>query len=632
MGPDGAYRLQGWGAGYFRVDAEGRLCVVRHPGQDSETVALDAIAAAAEQQGLDLPLLVRFNGILRDRVRRLQAAFDAARAELDFAPPYLPVFPIKVNQQRRVVEQVLAAGPVGLEAGSKPELLAVLALAPPGGVVICNGYKDREYIRLALIGRKLGREVYIVVEKPSELDLIEEEAARLEVTPQLGLRVRLASIGAGKWQNTGGEKSKFGLSATQALAAVQRLAAAGRADWFRLLHFHMGSQIANIRDIQRGLKEVGQYYASLRRLGAALEVIDVGGGLAVDYEGAGSRGEFSMNYSLEEYARTIVRTLGEVIKAAGAPLPRLMSESGRGLAAHHAVLIAEVTDAELTESPRVQAGEAEDGQHLAPAPGAPAPLTELWRLHQAPPLSGPERYFEAAAWLAEMQEMFSFGTASLEQRAQAEQLYLAIALEVRAGLKQDGSRAAMELLEELNDKLADKFFCNFSLFQSLPDVWGLDQVFPIMPLTRLHEPTDRAARLHDLTCDSDGAIDRYTTALGLSPTLPLHTPRPGVPYRLGFFLVGAYQEILGDLHNLFGDANAVNVELHDDGFELQHAEHGDTVAELLSYVHYEPAELRASFRRMVADAAPRAGLGAEQRDWLLTTLEAGLSGYSYLEE
>ncbi len=615
-----AYGIRGWSEGYFDLNDRGEL--VARPRRDAggPGIALVDVANAARAQGLSLPVLVRFADILRDRVDTLVNAFTDAMAVDGYQGRYTAVYPIKVNQQRSVVEQILAHGDdrVGLEAGSKPELMAVLALSRPGGVVVCNGYKDREYIRLALIGRRLGHRVYIVVEKMSELDLVMEEAARLNVAPLLGVRVRLASIGAGKWQNTGGEKSKFGLSATQVLEVVERLRSAGRIDALQLLHFHLGSQIANIRDIQAGIREAARFYSEMHAMGVAIQVVDVGGGLGVDYEGSRSRSECSMNYSVSEYAHNVVHILSEVCADHGLPCPDVISESGRALTAHHAVLVANVTDVEY----------APDGAAVAvPGEDEPAVLHDLWgALQSLPARSAIEAYHDAVHAVGEAQSMYTLGLLSLEQRARAERLYSAVCRRVR-DLLDPKVRAHREVLDELNDKLADKYFLNFSVFQSVPDVWGIDQVFPIVPLHRLAEPPDRRGVIQDLTCDSDGRIDHYVGRDGVESTLPLHAWQSGDDYLLGFFMVGAYQEILGDMHNLFGDTDSVNVVLDGDGYRLESTHRGDTVDGLLRYVSFTPEVLLDAYRSKVAQA----DLSEPERTLFMDTLADGLTGYTYLE-
>jgi len=620
-----AYNIGHWSGGYFDIGADGHL-EARPQRNAAHGINLCRLTEEVQAEGLSLPVLVRFNGILHDRVAGLTAAFEGAMAEHDYRGGFTPVYPIKVNQQRSVVEEILVggAGRVGLEAGSKPELMAVLALVPPGGVVVCNGYKDREYIRLALVGRALGHRVYIVVEKRSELELILDEAEALGIEPLLGIRLRLASIGAGKWQNSGGEKSKFGLSAADLLQVVERLRERGRSHCLELLHFHLGSQIANIRDIQRGIREAARFYAELRRMGLAVQVVDVGGGLGVDYEGTRSRSFCSMNYSVREYAHNVVHALWEVCTEQALPHPDIITESGRAMTAHHAVLITNVIDVERApEAPPAE----------PPPADAPLLLHDLW--HALTELDGGksqrallEIYHDAVYWLAEAQSMYTHGVLTLPQRAFAEQIYFAICHRVRGRL-QPAVRAHREVLDELNEKLADKYFCNFSLFQSLPDVWGIDQIFPVVPLGRLDEPPTRRAVIEDITCDSDGRIDNYVDRDGVERTLPLHAPRPGAPYLLGFFMVGAYQEILGDMHNLFGDTDAVNVVMTGDGaYCLKNADRGDTVDDLLRYVHFAPENLIASYRRKVVAAGLPEGSAARY----LEILQVGLQGYTYLEE
>ncbi|HDP89741.1 MAG TPA: biosynthetic arginine decarboxylase [Thioalkalivibrio sp.] len=614
------YGIDNWSGGYFTVNDRGHVAM-RARRDAAPAVDLYRLAGELREQGLRLPALVRFEDVLHDRVDTLCSAFGQAMDEVDYRGGYTAIYPIKVNQQRSVVEQILAHGGsrVGLEAGSKPELLAVLALSRPGGVIVCNGYKDREYLRLALLGRLLGQRIYIVVEKPSELELVIEEARDLGVRPLLGMRVRLASIGAGKWQNTGGEKAKFGLSAAQALRLLNRLRDEDMLDCMSLLHFHMGSQIANIRDIQRGMREAARFYQELRRLGADIRVVDAGGGLGIDYEGTRSRHYCSMNYSVQEYARNIVRTLHETCEEHGLPHPEVFTESGRAMTAHHAVLVTNVTDIERLGM----------DEPAPPAePDEPAILQDLWALFEnRDGVSPTEVYHDAAHWLTEAQSMYAHGVFTLEQRARAEELYFAICRRLLEGMEGQ-SRVQRETRDELNEKLADKYFCNFSVFQSIPDVWAIGQIFPIMPLNRLNEAPTRRAVLQDLTCDSDGRIDRYVEDDGIEPTLPLHAVAPGDDYLIGIFLVGAYQEILGDLHNLFGDTDSINVALADDGYRLVEPEYGDTVDELLRYVHFDTDALLGALEAKV-DALQ---IDPDKRQRLVEELKAGLEGYTYLED
>ncbi len=618
------YNIPQWSEDYVSVSDDGHL-QVRPRRADGPAIDLHALVRQLQHEGLALPVLIRFTDILRDRVDALTGAFADVIKELGYAGQYTAVYPIKVNQQAAVVEtiadhSVAADGThrVGLEAGSKPELAAVLGLAPAGSVIICNGYKDRAYIRRALIGNALGHRVYIVVEKLSELPLILEAAQALQIEPLLGLRVRLSARAASTQQNTGGEKSKFGLTPPQVLQALELLRQAGRLDVVKMIHFHLGSQVANIGDIQRGLREAARYYVELRRLGAPVQIVDVGGGLGVDYEGTRSRSFCSMNYSLREYARNILHTLQDVCTAAQQPVPDVISESGRALTAHHAVLVTSVIDQEtLPDTPLA-----------ALQQDAPMVLRGLHALLDQVAAEPLECLHDAAHLLAESQTQYIHGLLPLEARAEAEAVYYAIA---RAVLPQlDPSiRAQRDAIDELREKLSAKYFCNFSVFQSVPDAWAIDQVFPIVPIHRLDERPEIRARLCDLTCDSDGKLERYVDHEGLMPTLALHALKPGEPYWLGLFMVGAYQEILGDMHNLFGDTNAVNVVLDPSaaaGWKLQGAEAGDRTDELLRYVHLAPEALAASYRRKL-DAAQ---LPPATRDALLAELEAGLTDYTYL--
>ena len=613
------YNIPQWSEGYVDVNAAGHLEV--RPFKQGVAVDLHDLAMRLPKEGLDWPVLVRFTDILRDRVDALTGAFAAVIAEYGYTAPYTAVFPIKVNQQKAVVEAIIGHGGerVGVEAGSKPELAAVLGLARPGSVIVCNGYKDRAYIRRALIGQKLGHRVYIVVEKLSELPLVIAESKALQVAPLIGLRVRLANMSESTQQNTGGEKSKFGLTTPQVLAALEMMKGAGLADAVRMIHFHLGSQVANVQDVARGMREAARFYVELRRLGAPIDGVDVGGGRGVDYEGTRSRSHCSMNYSLREYARSIVRTLQEICAESGEPEPQLISESGRALTAHHAVLIANVVDSEVIGTPVL----------VKPAADAPAVVLELFDALNEIAERGPlESLHEADTLLAEAHAHYAEGKLTLTERAWCEQCCHAIARAVMPLL--DGSiRAHRDALEMLRERLSSKYFCNFSVFQSVPDAWAIDQVFPILPIHRLDEAPTERARLCDLTCDSDGRLDSYVDREGITPTLALHALREDEPYLLGFFMVGAYQEILGDMHNLFGDTNAVNVVLDPaapGGWRLDDPEYGDRTDELLRYVHLAPEDLTEAYRRKFAASQ----LPADTRKALLAELEAGLSGYTYL--
>ncbi|MGH8215834.1 MAG: biosynthetic arginine decarboxylase [Rhodanobacteraceae bacterium] len=619
------YSVAHWSDGYMDVDGDGRA-LMRPRGAGAPAIALEDAVARARELGLRLPLLLRFPDILLDRREKLRAAFAAAMRARDYAGGYTALYPVKVNQQRAVAE-TLAHAPssvradgtgFGLEAGSKPELLAVLGLATPGSLVVCNGYKDADYIRLALIGRKLGIDVVIVIEKPSEFEHVVHQSRELGIEPKLGVRVRLASIGAGKWQNTGGDKSKFGLTPAQLLALVTRLRDSGLTHTMRLLHFHMGSQISNLRDIGAGMREAVRHFAELRAAGLPLDHVDVGGGLGVDYEGTRSRGECSTNYDLDQYANAIVAPLAAACAELQLDQPHVLTESGRARTAHHAVLVVNVSEVERAPDgvvPPVADNESPVLRALRDTLAAldKRPVREVWQ--------------DAQQYLNEGHLLYAQGQLDLAQRAKLDGLYHAVALGVRKRLKPD-ERSHREIADVLDMKLVDKYFCNFSVFESVPDVWAIDQVFPIMPLARLDERPTRRGTLADLTCDSDGRVDVYVESGGLDVSLPLHELREGEPYRLGIFLVGAYQETLGDIHNLFGDTDAVNVRVDGEGFTLDGARRGDSADMLLDYVGYKVDDLRAAYRQKLAAA----GLSGDAAKPIEAALEAGLTGYTYLQE
>ena len=614
------YSIPYWSEGYFDVDSAGRMLVLPR-GAGGPTLALPEVVNQATAAGLKLPLLLRFSDVLGDRLGKLQAAFGRAIAELDYKGGYTAVYPIKVNQHRGVAGELAAAGGdgFGLEAGSKPELMAVLGLAKPGSLVICNGYKDREFIRLALIGRKLGLKTFIVIEKPSELAMVIEESRALGVKPGLGVRLRLASLGAGKWQNSGGDKAKFGLSPRQVLDLVERLKAADMLDCLELLHFHMGSQISNVRDIANGMREAVRFFVELTKMGLNIRYMDSGGGLGVDYEGTRSRGFCSMNYGLDQYAHTLLQPLAEACAEHGLTPPMMVTEAGRAMTAHHAVMVVNVSEVERAPEgnvPAEQAGEPAAVRHLRETHAA---------LDQRPAL---ELYHEAQHHLAEGQALYALGQLTLEQRALLDDLFYAIAQAVRTRLTGE-ERSHRDALDELNERLVDKYFVNFSVFESIPDVWAIDQVFPIVPIARLDEAPERRGVIADLTCDSDGRIDTYVESEALDSSMPLHSPREGESYRLGIFMVGAYQETLGDIHNLFGDTDTANVQLDAaGGYSVTRQRKGDTTDVMLDYVGYDLAELRSIYRAKV-DAA---GLVPADAATMIDALEAGLTGYTYLHE
>lgn len=596
------YAVEHWGKQYFSINRAGHVCVKPRANCDTE-VDLFELAQSLKEKKLSFPVLLRFPDILRDRIGKLQKAFDTGCHQHDYRGGYTPVYPIKVNQQGTVVENIAAAKNIGLEAGSKPELLAILGMSPRGGVIVCNGYKDRAYIRLALIGRQMGQTVYIVIEKPSELDLVFEEAAKLGVRPQLGIRVRLSTISAGKWQNSGGEKSKFGLHANELLQLIDRLQHADMLDCLQLMHFHMGSQIANIHDIKLALKEAGQFFLQLSQLGANITTVDAGGGLGVDYDGSASRRECSINYSLNEYAENIVRAFADVCNANELSHPHIITESGRAMTAHHAVLITNVTEVEALLADE-QSGHAF---------GMGGNIVEIYHNTQ----------FD----IAEAREQFVQGDLSLQQLAEAERGYINACHHIRTHLHPDNHNQRQILLE-LDEKLADKVFCNFSLFQSMPDIWGIEQIFPIMPIHRLDEKPWRRGVIQDLTCDSDGRIDHYVDHQNIENTLPIHEIDSGQAYLIGFFMLGAYQEILGDMHNLFGDTHSLNIELDENGYHISDILEGEHVSDLFDYVHIDIDALKSTYQ----DKLAQSDLNVEQREYYLQELNVGLKAYTYLEK
>ncbi|WCE05331.1 arginine decarboxylase [Pseudoxanthomonas sp. JBR18] len=613
------YSIPHWADGYFDVDASGRV-MVSPQGPGGPAVALPEVVDAARANGAKLPLLVRFPDILGQRLGKLQAAFAQAQSDWNYPGGYTAVYPIKVNQHRGVAGTLAShhGEGFGLEAGSKPELMAVLALSRPGGLIVCNGYKDREYIRLALIGRKLGLETFIVIEKPSELKLVLEESRALDVKPGLGVRMRLTSLGAGKWQNSGGDKAKFGLSPRQVLDLWKSLRDTEYAECLSLLHFHMGSQISNVRDIANGMREAVRYFVELSRLGAKISHVDVGGGLGIDYEGTRSRSYYSINYGLNSYAGNIVQPLAEACEEHGLPAPRIVTECGRAMTAHHAVLIANVSEVE--EAPEGRVPDAHDDE--------PAAVRHLREIHaELDERPAVELFQEAQHFHAEGLSAYALGQIDLTARARIDDLFYAIAHAVRARLSHE-EKSHRPILDELNDRLVDKYFVNFSVFESIPDVWAIDQVFPILPIERLDEAPTRRGIICDMTCDSDGMVKTYVENESLDTSLPLHPLKHGESYRIGFFLVGAYQEILGDIHNLFGDTDAVEVTCADGATRITQQRRGDTTDVMLDYVGYSLADLRSAYAQRVAAA----GLSAERANELSQALEAGLTGYTYLSD
>jgi arginine decarboxylase len=614
------YNIEGWGVGYFDVNAKGHVTV--HPTRDPDLgLDLYEMAMDLEAQGVGLPLLLRFSDILRTRIETLTDRFEGAIREFGYQGGYTTVYPIKVNQQRHVIEEIVAFGEdhgVGLEVGSKPELQAVLALSEKTDhLIVCNGYKDEEYMRLALMGQKLGHTVLIVLEKLGEVDTLLRVADDMGVDPTAGVRIKLSTQGAGRWSETAGEKSKFGLNSSQLLHVLERLDRDGRRGILKMIHFHLGSQIPDIRNIKMAMAEVARFYVEMRKLGVSVDYVDVGGGLGVDYDGSRSTASASVNYSMQEYANDIIYTLAEACREEEVPMPHVISESGRALTAHHALLLINVIDIE-TQSEEAADDADEDAHPIVHELAA--------TLKEVGQRSLREVYHDTTFAKDQIASHFNSGVLTLRDRAIAERLYLAIMNRVSALAARDPEEYD-DILPEMEATLTDRYFCNFSLFQSLPDSWAIDQLFPILPVHRLDEQPTRRGTLQDVTCDSDGKIDRFVGWRTPKPSLELHAFRRGEPYILGIFLTGAYQEILGDLHNLFGDTNAVHVRLAGDGYEIGDLVHGDTITEVLNYVQFDAQSLVATFRRKVQNAALTRG----EANAFIADYIAGLAGYTYLE-
>ena len=618
------YDVDRWGAGYFSVGKSGNLLV--HPTKDkSRAIDLKELVDNLQLRGIDLPILVRFGDILKHRLGEIHDAFQRAMKEYNFNGKYCCVYPIKVNQQRQVVEEVLEYGKpynFGLEAGSKPELMAVVAMADNETPIICNGFKDAEFIEMAMLAQKIGRKIIPVVEKYTELQLIRHYAAKVGVRPQFGIRVKLAAKSTGRWQGSGGYRSKFGLTVSEILRALEELKRDGMEDCFKLLHFHLGSQIPNIRHIKQALNEAARIYVDLHGRGAGLEYIDVGGGLGIDYDGSQTNFESSTNYTLQEYANDVVYHIQSLCDDAKVPHPTIVSESGRAVVAYHSALIFNVLGVSGL-------GDEEIPQQLPPDLEQPlVDLHDTYRNISSRNLL--EAYHDAQQALELAMNLFSGGYLPLDQRSLAENLFWAICRKIQKSAKQ--LEFMPEDLQGLDALLSDTYFCNFSLFQSMPDSWAIKQLFPVMPIHRLGEQPTSNAVLGDITCDSDGKIDQFIDRRDVKRTLPLHKFN-GEPYYLGTFLIGAYQEILGDMHNLFGDTNAVHVGLSASGeVVLETVIDGDTVREALEYVEFDVNVLLKKMRTDVESAVRDGKLDFQESGKLLRFYDEGLQGYTYLED
>ena len=619
------YNINGWGRNYFSVNERGHIVVSPRKGYAS--VDLKEVMDELQVRDISAPVLLRFPDILDNRIEKISNCFHQASEQYGYTAQNFMIYPIKVNQMRQVVEEIVSYGKkfnIGLEAGSKPELHAVLATnIAENALIICNGYKDESYIELALLAQKMGRRIYLVVEKLNELRMIAEISKRLKVRPNVGIRIKLSSTGSGKWSESGGDQSKFGLNSSELLEAIDILDRRDMKDCLKLIHFHIGSQINKIRVIKNALREATQFYVQLSKLGFGIEFIDIGGGLGVDYDGTrSSSSESSMNYSIQEYANDAVSAIVDACNKNDLPQPNVITESGRSLTAHHSILIFEVL--ETTQLPVWK-----ESQEISPDDHELArELYDIWDRLDTSRLF--ESWHDALQIREEALDLFSLGMLDLRTRAQIEKLFWSIAREV--GEIAASMKHVPEDLRKIAKMIPDKYFCNFSLFQSLPDSWAIDQIFPIVPISRLDEKPTRTCTIQDITCDSDGKIANFISAQGTSSALPVHTLKAGEPYYLGVFLVGAYQEILGDMHNLFGDTNAVHISVYKDRYEIDQIIEGETVDEVLDYVQYNPKKLVRNLESWVTASMKAGSITPEEGRDFISTYRSGLFGYTYLEK
>ena len=621
------YNIEGWGAGFFGVDQDGNVAVMPHKNPD-KSISIKKILDELSLKDISCPVLLRFPDIIDDRIDTIFNCFENASKEYNFHGGYSTVFPIKVNQQQPVVEEIANYGKkynIGLEAGSKPELHAVLAtMDNPEGLIICNGYKDEEFIELALLAKKMGKNVFLVAEKFNELKNMVKLSKVHNVDPNIGIRIKLAAFGSGKWEESGGDKSKFGLTPNELIEAIEYMKSENMLNSIRLIHCHLGSQITNIRKIKRCLREAAQFFVQLRKLGCNIQYVDIGGGLGVDYDGTRSTFSSSTNYSIQEYANDAVSAIQDAADKNGFPHPHIISESGRALTAHHSVLVFNVL--ETTCPPRTPYEEFEitenDHEIVKELHNILDSLTDLTMV---------EAWHDAVQMREEALDLFSLGMLDLDVRAKVDKLFWSIAYEIRD--MAHNSKHPVDDISDLENVLAEKYFCNFSLFQSLPDNWAIDQMFPIMPLQRLDEKPTHSANLQDITCDSDGKISRFIGNRGFQPSLPLHSLKTYEPYYIGVFLVGAYQEILGDMHNLFGDTNIAHIIQKDDGsFEIDKIIEGETVSDVLYYVQYHAKKLVRSMENWVSTSIKEGKITPTEGKNFLANYSNGLYGYTYLEE
>ncbi len=618
------YNINGWGTSYFGINQEGDVFVT--PCKDNTQIDLRDVMDELALRDVAAPVLLRFPDILDNRIEKTASCFQQAKKEYDYKAENFIIYPIKVNQMQPVVEEIISHGRkfnLGLEAGSKPELHAVIAVqCQSDSLIVCNGYKDQSYIELALLAQKMGKRIFIVIEKLNELDIIAKAAKKLDVKPNLGIRIKLASSGSGKWAESGGDASKFGLTSAELLQTLKKLDAIGMHDCLRLIHFHIGSQITKIRRIQTALREAAQFYINLHKMGYNVDFVDCGGGLGVDYDGTrSSSSESSVNYSIQEYVNDCVYTFVDAANKNNIPHPNLITESGRSLAAHHSVLVIDVLEtASLPEMPEEFEAKETDHQLVKD-------LYEIWdNLNTRNML---EDWHDAEQIRDEALELFSHGIVDLKTRAEIESMYWSVCHEINMLAKQ--IKHVPEELRGLDKILADKYFCNFSLFQSLPDSWAIDQLFPIVPIQRLDEKPSRNATLQDITCDSDGKIANFVTGGHIGHVLPVHPLKRNEPYYLGVFLVGAYQEILGDMHNLFGDTNAVHISVKDGKYHIDQIFDGETVEDVLDYVQYNPKKLVRQLETWVTKSVKQGKISLEEGKHFLSNYRSGLYGYTYLE-
>lgn len=618
------YNMSGWGTSYFGINEKGDVYVT--PCKDDTQIDLHDVMDELSLRDITPPVLLRFPDILDNRIEKTWSCFKKASDEYGFTGENFIIYPIKVNQMQPVVEEIISHGRkfnLGLEAGSKPELHAVIAVqCQSDSLIICNGYKDQSYIELALLAQKMGKRIFIVVEKLNELEIIAKAAKKLNVRPNLGIRIKLASSGSGKWEESGGDASKFGLTSSELLKALEILEKKEMKDCLRLIHFHIGSQITKIRRIQTALREASQFYIQLHKMGYNVDFVDCGGGLGVDYDGTRSpNSESSVNYSIQEYVNDCIYTFVEAANRNGIQHPNIITESGRSLSAHHSVLVIDVLE---TASLPEMDDEFEPGEASHPLV---KDLYDIW--DNLNPRTMLEDWHDAEQIRDEALDLFSHGIVDLQTRAEIERMYWSVCREINSLAK--SLKHTPEELKNLDKILADKYFCNFSLFQSLPDAWAVDQLFPIVPLQRLNERPTRSATLQDITCDSDGKITNFVTNRNISHILPVHTLRKNEPYYLGVFLVGAYQEILGDMHNLFGDTNAAHITVKDGRYHIDQIFDGETVEEVLNYVQYNPKKLVRQLEVWVTKSVKQGKISLEEGKGFLSNYRSGLYGYTYLE-